>query len=96
MTKTSRPAFLWFRSDNRKSAIQNPKWLGLLIIALVLVVGGAVAEAQQPTKLPKIGFLGVHPDAANYSAKFVLLELQKLGYIEGKNFAFEYRSAKGN
>src|SRR5262249_12387531 len=29
MTKTSQPAFLWFRSDNRKSAIQNPKWLGL-------------------------------------------------------------------
>ena len=52
------------------------------------------AEAQQPTKLPKIGFLGVRPDAANYSAKYILIELQKLGYVEGKNFTFEYRSAE--
>jgi hypothetical protein len=29
VTKISQTAFLWFRSDNRKSAIQNPKWLGL-------------------------------------------------------------------
>src|SRR5262245_20373008 len=51
------------------------------------------AGAQQPAKIPRIGFLGVRPDAANYSAKFVLSELQKLGYIEGKNFTFQYRSA---
>ena len=52
------------------------------------------AQAQQPAKLPKIGFLGVRPDAANYSAKYILIELQKLGYVEGKNFTFEYRSAE--
>ena len=51
------------------------------------------AEAQQ-TKIPKIGFLGVRPDAANYSAKFILLELEKLGYVEGKNITFEYRNAE--
>ena len=44
-------------SDNRKSAIQNPKWLRLPLLAFVLVVGGAVAEAQQPAKIPRIGFL---------------------------------------
>jgi hypothetical protein len=27
-------------SDNRKSAIQNPKWLGLSVMALVLVAAG--------------------------------------------------------
>jgi putative ABC transport system substrate-binding protein len=52
------------------------------------------AEAQQPARFSKIGFLGVRPDAANYSAKFVLSELQKLGYVEGKNFTFEYRNAE--
>jgi putative ABC transport system substrate-binding protein len=52
------------------------------------------AEAQQKAKIPKIGFLGVRPDAANYSAKTILLELQKLGYVEGKTFTFEYRSAE--
>ena len=38
-------------SDNRKSAIQNLKWLGLSVIAFVLVVVGAVAQAQQPGKI---------------------------------------------
>ena len=52
------------------------------------------AEAQQNAKIPKIGFLGVRPDAANYSAKTILLELRKLGYVEGKTFTFEYRSAE--
>jgi sulfonate transport system substrate-binding protein len=33
-------------SDNPKSAIQNPKWLGPSVIAFALVVVGAVAQAQ--------------------------------------------------
>ena len=65
MTKTSRTAFLWFRSDNRKpvvssvepSAIQNPKWLGLSVVAFLLAVSGAVAQAQQPAKVYKVGRL---------------------------------------
>jgi len=94
MTKTSRPAFLWFRSDNRKSAIQNPKWLGLLIIALVLVVGGAVAEAQQSTKLPKVGFLGVRPDDSKTTFESFKRQFQMLGYVDGKNIVYEYRNAE--
>ena len=72
MTKTSRTAFLWFRSDNRKpvvssvepSAIQNPKWLGLSVVAFLLAVSGAVAQAEQPANVPRIGFLiGSSPSA---------------------------------
>ena len=53
-------------SDNRKSvvsnvepsAIQNRKWAGLFAIVVVaFTVCGARAEAQQPTKVPRIGFL---------------------------------------
>ena len=65
-----------------------------LALCSVLLAPCFPAQAQQPTKLPKIGFLGVRPDAANYSAKYILIELQKLGYVEGKNFTFEYRSAE--
>ena len=54
----------------------------------------SLAAAQQQGKVPKIGFLGVRPDAANYSAKSILLELEKLGYVEGKNITFEYRNAE--
>src|SRR6266508_1998378 len=52
-------------SDNRKSetcteprrSIQNRKWVGLFAIVVALTVCGVRAEAQQPTKIPRIGFL---------------------------------------
>ena len=82
-------------SDNRKSAIQNLKWLGLSVIAFVLVVVGAAAQAQQTGKIFRIGFL----DASTASGNAVLLEafqqeMSKLGWIEGKNFTFDYRFAE--
>jgi hypothetical protein len=54
-------------SDNRKSKtcpepsrrIQNLKWAGLVAIIVALTVCGAKADAQQPAKLSRIGFLGV-------------------------------------
>jgi hypothetical protein len=45
-------------SDNRKSKIQNRKWLGLFAIVVALMVCGARAEGQQPKKVPRIAFLG--------------------------------------
>jgi putative tryptophan/tyrosine transport system substrate-binding protein len=82
-------------SGNLKSAIQNLKWLGLSVIAFVLVVTGAVADAQQTGKVPRIGFL----DNSTASGSAVLVdafrqELSKLGWIEGKNITIEYRFAE--
>jgi putative ABC transport system substrate-binding protein len=83
-------------SDNRKSAIQNPKWLGLSVIACVLVVVGAMAQAQQATKIFRIGFLD-DSTASNIAVRLDTFrqELSKLGWIEGKNVAIEYRFAEG-
>jgi putative ABC transport system substrate-binding protein len=83
-------------SDNPKSAIQNPKWLGLAIIAFVLLVAGAVASAQQPKKVHRIGYLASR-DAATESTRSegIRLALRELGYIEGQNIAFEYRYGEG-
>ena len=93
-------------SGNLKSKIQNlqpeadppqaEKWLGLSVIAFVLVVCGAVVEAQQPKKVPRIGYL-VAGDAASESARAegVRLALRERGYIEGQNIASEYRYAEG-
>jgi putative tryptophan/tyrosine transport system substrate-binding protein len=96
MIKTLRNRFLDFRSDNRKSKIQNLKWVGLLAIALTFVFGGAVATAQQTGKIFRIGFL----DSSTASGMAVLLEafrqeMTKLGWIEGKNFTIDYRFAEG-
>jgi putative tryptophan/tyrosine transport system substrate-binding protein len=83
-------------SDNRKSAIQNPKWLELSVIAFVLVVAGAAGHAQQPTVF-RIGYLSAL-DAARESSRSeaIWLALRKLGYIEGQNIITEYRYAEGD
>jgi putative ABC transport system substrate-binding protein len=83
-------------SDNRKSKIQNRQWVGILAvvaaIALTLVFGGAVARAQQPGKIFRIGFLD--PSTASNTAGLLepfRQELNRLGWIEGKNLTIEYR-----
>jgi hypothetical protein len=65
MTKTFWIGILRFRSDNRKSKIENLKWLGLPVLAFVLVVTVAAAEAQQPTKIARVGFLSSTGDVRN-------------------------------
>jgi putative ABC transport system substrate-binding protein len=69
-------------------------WSSILVATLVLVFGIA-AGAQQPTKVPRIGFL----DASTASGSAGLLEafrqeLSKLGWVEGKNITIEYRFAE--
>jgi putative tryptophan/tyrosine transport system substrate-binding protein len=66
-----------------------------IIIAVVLLALGVIAEAQQPKKVPRIGFL----DSSTASGMAVLLEafrqeMSKLGWIEGKNITIEYRFAE--
>jgi len=65
--------------------------LGSLLLAL-----GLSAEAQQPKKVPRIGYLS-NTDAASESTRAELfrLALRDLGYIEGQNIAIEYRYMEG-
>ena len=95
MTKIFRTGIRWLRSDNPKSKIQNRKWVGIFAFVVALTVCGTRADAQQPTKVPRIGFLD--PSTASGSAVLVdafRQELSKLGWIEGKNIAIEYRFAE--
>ena len=82
-----------FYSDNPKSKIQNPKWLACVALAVTLALCGAVAAAQQPAKLPKIGWLYPGSAASDTSSPGVLRDLRALGYVEGKNITIEYRHA---
>jgi putative ABC transport system substrate-binding protein len=53
------------------------------------------AQAQQPTKIPKIGWLAARPlSGPTAGPELFRGELRKLGYVEGKQFIFEYRSAE--
>jgi ABC-type uncharacterized transport system substrate-binding protein len=95
MKKILRRRFFGPQSDNRKSKIQNRKWVGLSVIAFMLVVAGAAASAQQTGKIFRIAFL----DNSTTSGNAVLVEafrqeLSKLGWTEGKNITIEYRFAE--
>jgi putative tryptophan/tyrosine transport system substrate-binding protein len=68
---------------------------------ITLLGGAAVAwpvptGAQQPAKLPTIGFLGATTPSAQsqWTAAFVE-RLRELGWIEGRNVAIEYRWMEG-
>jgi len=70
--------------------------VGLLAILLSLVGCVGVAEAQQPKKVPRIGFLGSQ-SASSLLARVEAFRqgLRELGYVEGKNILIEYRYAEG-
>ena len=54
------------------------------------------AQAQQPKKVPRIGYLSVvDPASESTRAEAIRLALRERGYIEGQNIAIEYRYAEG-
>ena len=48
---------------------------------------------QQQVKIPKIGWLGIRTAASDPARESFRREFRALGYVEGKNVVFEYRSA---
>ncbi len=67
-----------------------------ILVAVVLLALGVIAEAQQPKKVPRIGYLSVSdPARESARAEAIRLGLRELGYIEGQNIATEYRYAEG-
>ena len=69
--------------------------IGVALCALVLALGFSV-EAQQPKKVPRIGYLSsLDPARESTRAEAIRLALRELGYIEGQNIAFEYRYGEG-
>ena len=54
------------------------------------------ASAQQPKKVPRIGYLApTDPSCDLGRAEAIRLALREFGYVEGQNIAFEYRYAGG-
>ncbi len=73
---------------NRRTAIRQ--------LATFFLTTASLAQAQQPKKIPRIGYLS-GGDAASSSARAeaIRLALRERGYIEGQNIAIEYRYAEG-
>ena len=82
------------RSANWKSKIENLKF-GLLVGAMLFALC-VPSDAQQPARVPRIGFLSAVP-LSSMSARVEALRqgLRELGYVEGQNIVLEYRFAEG-
>jgi hypothetical protein len=57
-----------------------------ILIAAILLAGAVIAEAQQPGKVARIGYLIVPVLSSDTSARIEVLRqgLRELGYVEGK------------
>ena len=67
-----------------------------ILVAVVLLASGVIAETQKPTKVPRIGFLFAPPASALAARVEGFRQgLRELGYVEGKNIIIEFRSAEG-
>jgi putative ABC transport system substrate-binding protein len=83
-------------SDNLKSKIQNLKLVGIVALVVAFAACGAVALAQQPAGIPRIGFLFLSTTSVQAARVEIFRQrLRELGYVEGKNILIEYRFADG-
>jgi ABC-type uncharacterized transport system substrate-binding protein len=65
-----------------------------IVLTVSLVLAPYAADAQQPAKIPRIGFLS-HSSGPNPDIDAFRQGLRELGWIEGQNIAVEYRWAAG-
>src|SRR5215471_1026686 len=78
------------RRPLRKTALAS------ILFAGALLAVAAIVEAQQPKKVPRIGYLSaLNPVSDSARADGIRLALRERGYIEGQNIAIEYRYAEG-
>jgi putative tryptophan/tyrosine transport system substrate-binding protein len=69
--------------------------LSSILIAVSLLTVVVIAEAQQPTRIPRIGYLiAVSPSASANRIKVFQQGLRELGYTEKNNIVIEYRYAE--
>src|SRR5436190_21419459 len=67
-----------------------------VLVAVTLLAVAVIAEAQQPKKVPRIGYLSPLELASESTrSEGIQLALRELGYTEGQNIATEYRYAEG-
>jgi ABC-type uncharacterized transport system substrate-binding protein len=76
-----------------RCAMKTTGWSSILVAAVLLAVG-VMAQAQQPKKIPRIGFLFIGSKDQPHLDSF-RQGLRDLGYLEGKNIVIDYRYAEG-
>jgi putative tryptophan/tyrosine transport system substrate-binding protein len=72
------------------------KKINVLTLCAMLFALCSSAQAQQPTKVPRVGFLTGAPLSSQSARNEAFRQgLRELGYVEGKNIVIEWRSYEG-
>jgi len=84
------------KSEVSKTLALRPLLLALSLLSSLLLAPCSV-EAQQPAKVPRIGYLSRTGDSKNPGPQVEGFRqgLRDLGYIDGKNIVIEYRYIEG-
>src|SRR5262247_3791788 len=78
-----------------KKTGQNSIFRGIVFCLPLTLLLLTVAWAQQPKKVPRIGYLSSgDPTSESPRSEGIRLALRERGYIEGQNIAIEYRYAE--
>jgi putative tryptophan/tyrosine transport system substrate-binding protein len=95
MRKSKEEGVPQMRKKTREENIHSLAFSFLLPVTVLLFALCLSAEAQQPTKMARIGYLSTaDPVGRAYRIEAFRQGLKKLGYIEGKNIFIEYRFAE--
>jgi putative ABC transport system substrate-binding protein len=96
MTRPPKVKFITGTLFDTRLSFVSANLLGTLITLVLALFFGAVAEAQQPKKVHRLGYLTGTSVSAN-SARIEAFRqgMRKLGYMEGENIVIEWRSAEG-
>jgi putative ABC transport system substrate-binding protein len=84
------------REESKGMAQPMKKKFLLFLVTIFFLALVDLAQAQQPKKVPRIGYLSsFDPATESARSEAIRLGLRELGYIEGQNIAIEYRYAEG-
>jgi putative tryptophan/tyrosine transport system substrate-binding protein len=79
---------------SKRKTFMNRKIFCLALCALLFALRVS-AQAQQPEKVPRIGFLALGASLTDGRREAFRQGLRELGYMEGRNIVIEYRFAEG-
>ena len=82
----------WMEDGDREKHMT--KKITVLTLCAMLFALCVSVDAQQQSKIPKIGWLSPNSVASTTRIELFLREFRKLGYVEGKNIAIETRYAE--
>jgi len=83
-------------TEVRDQKSEVSKAIVCLALCALLLALRVSAQAQQPKKVPRVGYLSLQePARESTRTEAIRLALRAIGYIEGQNITFEYRYAEG-